>query len=69
MMNDDFFPTAASQASEYDIVFVAWQTRPIKPNVYAEIAPITVMRIVDGTTADGALPKTATPGVDRIKVQ
>ena len=67
MINDDFFPTVSSQASEYDMVFVAWQTRPIKPNVYAEITPIKVMRMVDGITADGALPNTATPAAQRIQ--
>ena len=65
MINDDFFPTVSSQASEYDMVFVVWQTRPIKPNVYAEIAPIKVMRTVDGITADGAFPNTATPAAQK----
>mmetsp|Transcript_57359 Transcript_57359/g.139940 ORF Transcript_57359/g.139940 Transcript_57359/m.139940 type:complete len:337 (+) Transcript_57359:680-1690(+) len=61
MMNDVDFPTVASQASAYDIVFVLRQTRPINPKVYAEMTPINVMSTDAGIIADGALPNATTP--------
>ena len=61
MMKLDFLPTVSSHASEYDIVLVAWQTRPINPKVYAEMIPMMAIKTAAGTTAEGAFPKAAIP--------
>ena len=63
MMADVDFPTVASQASAYDMVFVLRQTRPINPKVYAEMTPINVISTDAGIIADGALPNATTPVV------
>lgn len=61
MMADVDFPTVASHASEYDRVLVALDTLPMSPNVYADMMPMTAMRMVAGIMAEGAFPNIATP--------
>lgn len=58
-------PTVASQASAYELVLVDRQTRPINPNVYAEMTPMTAMIAVAGIMAEGEFPNVATPAQDR----
>ena len=54
-------PTVFSHASRYDLAPVSAQTRPIKENPYAEMAPMTAMRTDEGRIALGASPNAAIP--------
>jgi hypothetical protein len=55
------FPTETSQASAYDMVLVDFETLPIRAKVYAEMTPMTAIKMTAGIMAEGAFPKATTP--------
>lgn len=73
IIQDVDFPTETSQASAYDMVLVDFETRPMRAKVYAEMTPMTAIKMVAGIIAEGAFPKATTPalsfGLEKNKIR